>query len=180
MEILVNFLIGLSLSMDAFSVSVISGCLIAKKKLFNSLKISLFFGFFQFIMPVLGWVTGIKFLNFISEFDHIVAFAILFIIGLKIIYESRKIEKSIDISKTSILFILSIATSLDAFAVGLTFSFLKIKVLTPSLIIGLTTFSVCIFGFYFGYRIKKFFGDKIEFIAGIILILIGLKILLTG
>ncbi|MCS7179909.1 MAG: manganese efflux pump MntP family protein, partial [bacterium] len=139
MDILINFLIGLSLSMDAFSVSVVSGSLIAKKKILNSFKISLSFGFFQFIMPILGWFTGIKFLKYVADFDHIVAFAILFIIGIKIIYESKKIEKTIDIGKFSVLFLLSIATSIDAYAIGLTFSLLKIKVLTPSLIIGLTT-----------------------------------------
>lgn len=180
MNIFINFFIGLSLSMDAFSVSIISGSLIAKKKILNSFKISFYFGFFQFIMPILGWFTGIKFLKLISGFDHIVAFFILFFIGLKIIYESRKIEKIIDFSKMSILFILSIATSLDAYAVGLTFSFIKVKVLTPSLIIGFTTFLVCLVGFYLGNKIKKIFGNKLELIAGIILILIGLKILLTG
>ncbi|HOK57253.1 MAG TPA: manganese efflux pump MntP family protein [bacterium] len=180
MGLFINFFLGLSLSMDAFSVSVISGSLIEKKKFLNSLKISLSFGFAQFLMPVLGWFTGMKFLKFISSFDHIVAFSILFLIGLKIIYESRKIERRFDISKILILFILAIATSIDAFAVGLTFSLLKIKVLTPSLIIGFTTFSVCLSGFFLGNKIKKFFGNKLELIAGIILILIGFKVLITG
>lgn len=178
MDLLINFLIGLSLSMDAFSISVLSGSLIARKKILNGLKISLFFGFFQFIMPIFGWLTGMKFLKYISDFDHIIAFSILFIIGLKIIYESRKIEKVFDFAKLSIVFFLAIATSIDAYAVGLTFSILKIKVLTPSLIIGLTTFFICLFGFYLGNKIKKIFGDKIELSAGIILIIIGFKILL--
>ncbi len=180
MEILTNFLIGVSLSMDAFSVSVVAGGLIDKKKLFNSFKISFSFGFFQFIMPIFGWLTGIKFLKYIYKFDHIVAFLIIFIVGIKIIYESKKLEKTIDFDKKFILLILSFATSFDAYAVGLTFSFLKIRVLTPSLIIGFTTFSVCLIGFYIGQKIKKIFGEKLELIAGIILILIGFKILLTG
>lgn len=180
MNIFINFLLGLSLSMDAFSVSVISGTLIAKRKILNSFKISLSFGFFQFIMPVLGYITGIKFLKYISDFDHIIAFFILFIIGIKIIYESRKLEKTIDITKLSVLFFLSLATSFDAYAIGLTFSLLEIKVLTPSLIIGFTTFSVCLTGFYLGNKIKKIFGNKLELIAGVILIFIGFKILLTG
>jgi len=180
MGLLTNFLIGISLSMDAFSVSIIAGSLIDRKKLFNSFKISFSFGFFQFIMPVLGWFTGIRFLKYIYKFDHIVAFLILFIVGAKLIYESRKIEKTIDFGKKFILLILSFATSFDAYAVGLTFSLLKIKVLTPSLIIGLTTFLVCLIGFYTGQKVKKIFGEKLELIAGFILILIGFKILLTG
>lgn len=179
MEILTNFLIGVSLSMDAFSISVIAGSLIDRKKLFNSFKISFSFGFFQFIMPIFGWFTGIRFLKYIYKFDHIVAFLILFIVGAKLIYESRKIEKTIDFNKKIILLILSFATSFDAYAVGLTFSLLKIKVLTPSLIIGLTTFLICFVSFYIGHRIKKILGEKLELIAGIILILIGFKILLT-
>ncbi|MCM8771596.1 MAG: manganese efflux pump MntP family protein [Candidatus Omnitrophica bacterium] len=179
MNIFINFLIGLSLSIDAFSVSVISGTLIAKRKILNSFKISFSFGFSQFFMPILGYLTGIKFLRYISEFDHLVAFLILFIIGIKIIYESGKLKKTIDIAKLSVLFFLSLATSFDAYAVGLTFSLLKIQVLTPSLIIGLTTFIVCLIGFYIGEKIKKFFGNKLELFAGIILILIGFKILFT-
>jgi len=179
MGLLTNFLIGISLSMDAFSVSIIAGSLIDRKKLFNSFKISFSFGFFQFIMPIFGWLTGIRFLKYIYKFDHIVAFLILFIVGAKLIYESRKIEKTIDFNKKFILLILSFATSFDAYAVGLTFSLLKIKVLTPSLIIGLTTFLICFVSFYIGHRIKKIFGEKLELIAGIILILIGFKILLT-
>lgn len=177
MNYLINFLMGLSLSMDAFSISVISGSFIAKRKILNTFKISLSFGFAQFIMPIFGYLTGIRFLKYISNYDHIVAFFILFFIGLKIIYESKRMEKTFDFSKLSILFSLAIATSIDAYAVGLTFSLLKIKVLTPSIIIGFTTFSVCLFGFYLGSKIKKIFGDKIELIAGIILILIGFKIL---
>jgi len=180
MEILTNFLIGISLSMDAFSVSVIAGSLIDRRKLFNSFKISFSFGFFQFIMPIFGWLTGIRFIKYIYKFDHIVAFLILFIVGIKIIYESRKIEKTIDFDRKFIILILSFATSFDAYAVGLTFSLLKIRVLTPSIIIGLTTFLICLAGFYTGNRIKKIFGEKLELIAGIILLLIGFKILLKG
>ena len=179
MNTIVNFFIGVSLSMDAFSISVISGSLIAKRKILNSFKISFLFGFFQFFMPILGWLSGIRFLKYISNFDHIVAFLILFIIGIKIIYESKKIEKTINFERIFTLFFLSIATSIDAYAVGLTFSLLKVKVLTPSLIIGFTTFSICLIGFYLGSKIKKFFGDKLELFSGIILILVGFKILLS-
>ncbi|MCM8767478.1 MAG: manganese efflux pump MntP family protein [Candidatus Omnitrophica bacterium] len=179
MNTIVNFFIGVSLSMDAFSISVISGSLIAKRKILNSFKISFLFGFFQFFMPILGWLSGIRFLKYISNFDHIVAFLILFIIGIKIIYESKKIEKTINFERIFTLFFLSIATSIDAYAVGLTFSLLKVKVLTPALIIGFTTFSICLIGFYLGNKIKKFFGDKLELFSGIILILVGFKILLS-
>lgn len=177
MEILTNFLIGISLSMDAFSISVILGGAIKERRHFNSFKSSFFFGFAQFFMPVLGWFTGKNFIKYIFEFDHIVAFLILFFIGIKMIYEARKIEKSFNMDKISTLLLLSIATSIDAYAVGLTFSILKIKVLLPSLIIGFTTFTVCLLGFYFGGKLKKIFGEKLEFFGGVILILIGFKIL---
>lgn len=179
MEILTNFLIALSLSMDAFSVSVISGGIIKEKRHFNSFKTSFLFGFAQFLMPIFGWFTGKNFIKYIYKFDHIVAFLILFFIGIKMIFEARKMRKIFNIDKISSLFFLSIATSIDAYAVGLTFSILKVKVLLPSLIIGLTTFSVCIFGFYLGWRIKKIFGEKFEFLGGVILVLIGFKILFT-
>ncbi|MCM8786180.1 MAG: manganese efflux pump MntP family protein [Candidatus Omnitrophica bacterium] len=177
MDIIANFLIGISLSIDAFSISVVSGSIIRKNKKFNSLKISLSFGFSQFIMPILGWYCGIKFLKHIAEFDNFVAFFILLIIGIKLIYESKKIKKTFDITKLSTLSLLSIATSIDAYAVGLTFSLLKIEILTPSLIIGFTTFSISLSGFYIGNKIQKIFGDKLELIAGIILISIAFKIL---
>ncbi|MFN4227952.1 MAG: manganese efflux pump MntP family protein [Candidatus Ratteibacteria bacterium] len=179
MDILTNFLMGISLSMDAFSISVVSSSLIRKSKKLNSFKISFSFGFFQFIMPIFGWYCGIRVLKHIVGFDNIVAFLILLIIGIKLIYESKKIEKKFDITKFLTLFLLSIATSIDAYAVGLTFSLLKIKILTPSLIIGFTTFLVCLIGFYIGNKIKKFFGDKLELVAGIILILIAFRVLLT-
>lgn len=174
-------LISISLSLDCFAVS----CAIAfreknvlKKNIF---KMAFFFGSFQSIMPLLGFTIGKFAYHWIKLIDHWIAFFILFIIGIKMILESfekDEIIKDKNYFDLKYLFPITIATSLDAFGVGFTLSILGYGLLLPILLFGITTFVVTIFGFVFGRKLKTFLGKKIEIFGGIILILIGFKILL--
>lgn len=165
--------------MDAFSVSISHGLANKTFKASNALKLGVSFGTFQAIMPVLGWFAGINIIDLISSFDHWIAFGLLSFIGGKMIYESHKNEpeKLINSLNVSVLLILSIATSIDALAVGLSLSFLKISIFTPALIIGLITFSLSFLGVFLGSRFGHFLGKKVEVVGGLILVVIGLRIL---
>lgn len=167
--------------MDAFAVSVTSGLTIKKLHINNALKIATFFGMFQAIMPVIGWSAGLGFRGFISGVDHWIAFGLLSLIGFKMIFESRAMDsdkKSTDPLNIYTLLILSVATSIDALAVGLSLSLLNISIINPSIIIGVTTFMFSFAGVYIGKRAGHFFEKKIETAGGIILIVIGVKILI--
>ena len=166
-------LIALALSMDAFAVSIASG-MVSKKLAF---KMSLSFGNFQAIMPIVGWGVGTGVKNIISSIDHWIGFFILTTIGIKMIYEAGKMER-IEMSNHAIL-LLSIATSIDAFAVGMAIPFLGISILMPAVIIGVITFAVCMLGFALGGK-AEFLEEKAEILGGIVLIGIGIKILLSG
>ena len=173
--------IAFGLAMDAFAVSITKGLTIKNLKVKDAFVIALFFGMFQAFMPILGWLAGVGLNEIISSIDHWVAFILLSAIGCKMIYESTKIEKNQNQDKSitlSILLVLSIATSIDALAVGVSFALLTIPILLPSIIIGFVTFSLSFIGVYIGNRKGHFFEGKIEIIGGIILILIGLKILI--
>ncbi|HGJ66785.1 TPA: manganese efflux pump, partial [bacterium] len=146
-----------------------------------ALKISASFGIFQAIMPLIGWISGIKISNFISSFDHWVAFFILVFLGLKITYETLKSEskeENFNPLDFKVLMALSVATSIDALAVGLSFAFLEMDILVPFLIIGFVTFIICFIGFFVGDKFGHFFENKIKIIGGIILIIIGFRILI--
>jgi len=173
--------IALGLSMDAFAVSVSSGITIRTIKLSQALKIAVFFGGFQAVMPLVGWAAGRGLRGFISGVDHWVAFGILAVIGIKMIYESFKIkscEGCEDSLKIHTLFLLAIATSIDALAVGTTFAFLDLLIAGPVLIIGFVTFFVSLAGVYIGDRFGHIFENKIEIAGGVCLIAIGIKILI--
>ena len=166
--------------MDAFSVSITHGIANKSVKSVNAIKLAVSFGSFQAIMPVLGWLAGVNVIDLISEFDHWIAFILLTFIGARMIYESTRnvSEKLINSLSNGVLLMLSIATSIDALAVGLSLSFLRVPILIPAIIIGLVTFSLSFLGVYCGNRIGCFLGNKVEVLGGIILIVIGLKILL--
>lgn len=173
-------LIGIGLAMDAFAVSITSGITIRKMRLRHAFMISAFFGFFQALMPLIGWTLGLSFRSYIQFIDHWIAFILLGFIGTKMIIDSRSPEKneSFDPLNVYILFTLSIATSIDALAVGITFSFLDIQIWYTSLIIGLITFVICLIGTKIGKTYGHLLEDKVEIFGGIILISIGLKILI--
>jgi len=132
-------------------------------------------------MPVIGWLAGLSVREFISAVDHWVAFALLFMVGGKMIYEATFMEKDDDKKdplNISVLLILSIATSIDALAVGFTLSFINVEIVTPAIIIGIITFVFSFAGVYIGDRFGHFMEKKIEVLGGVVLIGIGVKILL--
>lgn len=175
-----TILIAFGLAMDSFSVSITNGLTRKFVKVTDALKIGLFFGFFQAIMPVFGWLTGENVIEFIAGFDHWIAFGLLSLIGCRMIYESIKkdAKKVIGSLSLGMLLMLSIATSIDALAVGLSLSFLKASIVAPAIATGLITFSLSFLGMYLGSQFGRFLKNKIEILGGIILIIIGLNILI--
>lgn len=183
MDIITILLTGISLAMDAFSVSVTDGIILKKPRFFQSLKIALFFGVFQFLMPCIGYLLGSVFARYITAFDHWIAFVLLGFIGGKMIWEAVHPEDECCESQKNpldayTLFILAIATSIDALAVGITFATMAVPVLTASLIIGILTFFICLAGVYFGSICGNLLGNKAEIAGGLVLIGIGTKILI--
>ena len=181
MDYLTIVLIGIGLAMDALAVSITSGFTLKTFKIRYALKIAIFFGAFQAIMPVLGWLAGNSFREFIEPWDHWIAFGLLTFIGGKMIYEStvlKKTKSNVDPGSLLILFGLSLATSIDALAVGISFSVLNLRIIGPVLIIGLVTFIFSFLGVHIGKRFGKFLGNKIEITGGVVLIGIGIKILI--
>jgi putative Mn2+ efflux pump MntP len=174
--------IALALAMDAFAVSVGLSVLPGGLKKSQSLRLAVFFGFFQFLMPLIGWMAGHGFLDDIRDVDHWVAFGLLFLIGGKMVVESfrnRGLEKKVsgDPTKGVTLILLSVATSIDAFAVGLSFAAIQQKILYPSIIIGAVAFVMTLFGTKLGPTIGNIAGKRAELLGGFILIFIGIKIL---
>jgi len=182
MNLLAIIFIAAGLAMDAFAVSITLGTICKSKKVYHSLRIALAFGFFQAIMPVIGWAGGMTFREYIKACDHWIAFSLLSFIGLKMIYESfgaNRAGKSIKNLSNKTVFVLSIATSIDALAVGVTFSFDIFGLIAAAvLIIGVVTFLFSYLGFHIGNTIGHFFESVFERIGGIVLIGIGIKVLL--
>ncbi len=181
MNLLSIFLIAVGLAMDAFAVSIASGVSIKNLRIKHVLVIAFAFGFFQGFMPIVGWFAGMGLSTKIARVDHWVAFGLLLAIGAKMIYESFAIQEEpdecdYDLNATRLL-LLSIATSIDALAVGLTFSCIRVEIMTPALIIGAVTFVMSSSGVIIGDKIGHLFEGKIELVGGIILIAIGTKIL---
>ena len=181
MTFLSILLIAVGLSMDAFAVAVCKGLKMRKIEYGKMLLIGLFFGGFQALMPLIGWLIGMKFQKFIESYDHWVAFLLLAIIGGKMIYESFKPDEdesdgSFGISE---LFVLAIATSIDALAVGIAFAmFEEVNILYSITIIGCITFILSVFGVAIGNKFGALYKNKAELAGGVILVLLGLKILL--
>lgn len=173
-------LIAFGLSLDAFAVSVASGIVIRRERVRHALKVALFFGGFQALMPVIGWLAGLGLRSLIAGIDHWIAFGLLLGIGAKMIVESRELDRAEAgcPTDTPVLFTLAVATSIDALAVGLSFSLLRVAIALPVLVIGAVTFAVSFGGFLAGSRLGHCFEKKIELIGGLILIGIGVKILL--
>jgi putative Mn2+ efflux pump MntP len=174
-----TLLIATALAMDSFSVSIANG-LTTKFKTANAIKIATFFGTFQAVMPIIGWYAGAYILDLISEIDHWVAFVLLAAIGSKMIYESIKKESNSIISSLSIkvLLILSIATSIDALAVGLSIYTLNLSITTLAVVTGVVTFTLSFLGVYLGNKFGHLLKNRVEIVGGIILILIGVRIVL--
>ncbi len=180
MDWLVIFLVALSLCFDTFAVSVSSGMSLQKINFANACKIALTLAFFQTLMPFIGWGLGEQFKSIISTFDHWIAFALLLIIGLKMIIESRKKEeeKKFNPLHPLTLITISLATSIDALAVGFTFSIIHISIVYAGIIIGFVTYLASMLGILFGKKLKTKNPSSIEIIGGLILIGLGVKILI--
>lgn len=164
-----------ALAMDAFTVSLSKGMSIRKIDLKLAFKISFSFGLFQGLMPLIGWSAGINFSDYIKSIDHIVALVILCFLGLQMIFSKDTDSKSSNLNNLDI-FILSIATSVDALAVGVSFAFLNIPIIPIVTSISIVTFSLCFLGVSLGNKISLLFGDLAKFIGGVLLILIGFNI----
>lgn len=185
MDLLTLFLLAVGLSMDAFAVSICKGLSMRKVNKKQCLVIGLFFGGFQALMPFIGWVLGSQFEQYITSIDHWIAFILLGFIGGKMVVEAiREKDEAVEVGKMDPpldlkeMFILAIATSIDALAVGITFAFLQVPIVEAISIIGITTFVISVIGVYVGNFFGNRYKKKAELAGGMILILIGLKILL--
>ncbi len=176
-------LIATGLSADCFAVALSGGISIKNHFWQRRLCVAFSFGFFQAVMPVIGWLAGRTVVEFIEDYDHWVAFILLVIVGGKMIWESfrpeRGQDKEVDIAKGILLLTLSIATSIDALAVGLSFAFLEINIGIASLTIGLIAFLFTIIGFVAGKKASRIIGKRAEVLGGLILLAIAFRILLS-
>lgn len=180
-------LMGIGLAMDAFAVSVCKGLGMRKVNKGQALVIGLFFGGFQALMPFIGWVLGIQFESYITSVDHWIAFVLLAIIGGKMIVEAvkpedaeetevKKVDAPLDIKE---MFVLAVATSIDALAIGITFAFLQYPIVEAISIIGIVTFFISIGGVYVGNYFGSRYQKKAEMAGGLILVILGARILLS-
>ena len=172
-------LIGIGLSMDAFAVSIGKGLSTKSLTPRHYLSVGVWFGGFQALMPIVGFLLGVSFASLVESFDHWIAFVLLGVIGSNMIRESLKgdeCEIHPDFSARA-MFMLAIATSIDALAVGVSFAFLQIDILPAASIIGITTFILSMIGLRIGNIFGCRFKSKAEFVGGVVLIIIGIKIL---
>ena len=173
------FLIAVGLSMDAFAVSVCKGLSVKKVGVKHAALAGLYIGGFQFLMPVIGYLLGFRFESVIETVDHWVAFVLLAFIGGNMIKESfGKAEELNDDFGVKTMLLMAVATSIDALAVGITFAFLEVQILPAAGLIGVTTFLLSFAGIYIGNVFGARYKSKAELAGGIILVLIGVKILL--
>ena len=180
MGLLEIFFIGVGLAMDAFAVSVCKGLSMKKLDWKKAIIIALYFGIFQAGMPVIGYFLGSTFENLVTKVDHWIAFILLAAIGANMIKEafSNETEDENDNVDFKTMIVLAIATSIDALAVGITFAFFEINLLLAISIIGITTFIISLLGVKIGNKFGSKYESKAEIAGGIVLILMGLKILL--
>ncbi len=174
------FLIAVGLSMDAFAVSVCKGLAMPKCTFKKVAIVGLWFGGFQALMPAIGYILGAQFQEAIASIDHWIAFVLLALIGGNMIHEAldndeEEADASLDV-KT--MFLLAVATSIDALAIGITFAFLKVNIIPAVCFIGIVTFIISFAGVKIGNVFGARYKNKAEIVGGIILILLGLKILL--
>lgn len=175
------FVLAVGLSMDAFAVSVCKGLSLGKIQKKHMFIAGAWFGGFQAFMPLMGYLFGSLFAEAITKYAHWIAFALLLFIGGSMIKESFEKDEDVDASMTpASMLVLAIATSIDALAVGVSFAFLKVNIILAVILIGMVTFICSAIGVKIGSLFGTKYKGKAEFCGGIILILIGLKILLNG
>ncbi|MDD4356015.1 MAG: manganese efflux pump MntP family protein [Smithellaceae bacterium] len=181
MSLLTIFILAVGLGVDAFSVAIGIGAANKARSWLPVIRLSFAFGIFQFVMPLIGWLAGSTVVELIENFDHWIAFGLLVLIGGKMIregFEEENAGEREDQTRGWPLLLLSIATSIDALAVGFSISLLKTPVLFPALIIGVVCFVMTAVGMIFGKGLAKIFGRKVEILGGLVLIAIGVKILI--
>ncbi|HJB26855.1 MAG TPA: manganese efflux pump MntP family protein [Firmicutes bacterium] len=174
------FVIAVGLSMDAFAVAVCKGLSMRKMSWKKGVIVALYFGIFQGAMPLIGYFLGVQFQGSIQAVDHWIAFVLLGLIGANMIRESlsKEEEKTDDSVSFKSMSVLAVATSIDALAIGVTFAFLQVDIIPAVSFIGVTTFVLSLIGVKIGNVFGSRYKSKAEFIGGLILILMGLKILL--
>jgi putative Mn2+ efflux pump MntP len=182
-DLLSIFLIAIGLSADCFAVSLGSGISSKQHSWLQIFRVSLSFGIFQALMPVLGWLAGRTIVDIIADYDHWVAFILLVIVSGRMFWEAfhpdHSSKKDVDVTKGFLLLTLSIATSIDALAVGLSFAFLNVNIAVASPVIGTVAALVTALGFYLGKKANKLIGKRAEIIGAIILLAIAFRILLS-
>ena len=179
MKLFEIFLTGIALAMDAFAVSICKGIKMKKLRWSHLVIIAVFFGGFQMLMPLIGWLLGSQFVQYIEKFDHWIAFGLLAFIGVKMAIESFKKEdgecdccaeaERLDLKE---LFVLAIATSIDALAVGITFAlYPDVNIVSAISVIGIVTFVICSGGVFIGHKFGAKFKSKAEFLGGVVLVI---------
>ena len=173
------FVIAVGLSMDAFAVSICKGLATGKVRLRHAVTAGVYFGGFQALMPLIGYLLGVRFQSMITAFDHWIAFVLLGIIGINMIRESREEAETLDCDFSfRAMLPLAVATSIDALAVGVTFAFLNVRIIPAAALIGVTTFALSAIGVRLGSVFGARYQARAELAGGIVLILMGVKILL--
>ena len=181
MELITLIFIAIGLSVDSFAVSVSCGLVMCGITFRKAMRIAFSLAFFQALMPLLGWFIGMRIASLVKAFDHWIAFGLLAIIGGKMIYESfnnHEDKKQMNPLDPKVLLGMSLATSIDALIVGISFAMISVNLYLATIIIGFTTFFISMLGILFGKKTGLKFGKRIEILGGVILFLIGLKILL--
>lgn len=181
MGILEILVIAVGLSMDAFAVSICKGLSVCKVRPRNAFSVALWFGGFQALMPVLGFFLGVSFADFVASVDHWIAFVLLAIIGGHMLKEAFEDEDSCHVDPDfsfKTMFAMAVATSIDAFAIGVSFAFLQVNIWMAVGLIGLTTGVFSAVGIYLGNMFGSIYKSKAEFAGGLILIAMGVKILI--
>ncbi len=182
MSLLEVFLIALGLAMDAFAVCLCAGTTGFINGLRPVFRLAFHFGLFQALMPALGWLVGIGVERYIAAFDHWVAFGLLAFVGVRMIRSGLAPdgdEDCVDPSRGGTLIMLAIATSIDAFAVGLSFAVLRVSIVWPVIIIGVVAALMSMLGIYLGNRLGQTFGKRMEVIGGFILVVIGIRVVIS-
>jgi putative Mn2+ efflux pump MntP len=180
-ELLAVIAIAVGLAMDTFAVSIVTGAAYKQLHIRHALRMAGFFGGFQAFMPVVGYLAGLSVRQYVSNYDHWIAFGILAAVGLKMIYESFKIKeerKTPNPANLVVVLVLAVATSIDALAVGITLSLITNAIALAVIIIGVITFGLSFAGVYIGKKFGHFFEGGIEIVGGLVLIALGIKIVI--
>ena len=182
MDFFAILLIAIGLAMDAFAVSLGIGTTERSTNPRARFRLAFHFGLFQFLMPIIGWVAGSTVSRWIAPIDHWIAFVLLAYVGVNMIRSGLNPEKESyvrDPSRGRTLVDLAVATSIDALAVGLSLAMLNVAIITPSIVIGVVTYSLSMVGLFAGNKLGEKFGKRMEVLGGIILIGIGLRVVIT-